>query len=995
MGNFFDNIETRVTRSSFGTQLGKEITRKDLIEVKDRSYLHEALTESSKYRDLSKSVEASKLENLKNQRAYEIALSEGYSELKESLFKDVMRHICLESMLVDRENVLDNLNSIVMLVDEQVDNVGGFKGLKSLSESTQNPVLDSLVSICENMAKQVGDRNLKEANGDSKALSFDMTSEEAAEFDYKKQDFGVDSIVDVVKEKVCKVVQDEQKANQEKTAIMDEIQGKLEDVKAPVQEALQAVFENKGVEEVSLFESIMMSSYKSIMETSTSAIFESTAIVEGDECDEEEYNMDEIELGDDFDDEDMDDEYDDIEDSFLEESVKFDLTFLGAMYDVRRIPKALKDYMGDYEETMSKLIDVATSKMDIAQLRVDNTKARYFLGRFITKSIHNLQGKEEDYDSILNRIDDKIDKKAKELGVDGKFTKPNVRRGVKESLLPDKNIEKIFMQHGQNILEAFESNNEYEITEALDKMADSIEEASKKCRTRTEASKCRESVRQVQKSTEEIEEACKVKEAGCKKEEFIVCPICQEDPCICDDEEFLTEGSIVDGFKSVVNKMTQSLSKFKKTDEEKHQKSIAKHNKSLMIARRDTVIYVEDAKTVTELERIRLIVNDNIKKLNNMLKENPDNSNVIEEQIAWYKEEFTQAFKEKKEHLRKLELAQGGASNIAVNNIRLAESDYFDDGGIITEGSLMVKINQFCQKKLSKKLTKEDFDKVRERIVSIIDKCDTVDQVEYLEMDFKQAKIQLNQAVKDYPENAEGVKGQLKWLNGEGKKLLNDKKKELSTKVTESFSNRLDEVCDNLSTIIEAHESALQEAKHSIIVDHNGNDIVAPLIETADCNKTNLEFAYKVKVVCETFKDMVYKIESEADGKQLHHMISKNIESINETQDIIMNEDSLNYKFKLLESARGYLNKVGNKAVEVSENYMTDGEEVVTEALNIVDSIYSNIKRDKVLESNDPTMEVVLAEAVTKYTILEAFNTMNLIKLDKDSVRQMSRKNIK
>ena len=35
-----------------------------------------------------------------------------------------------------------------------------------------------------------------------------------------------------------------------------------------------------------------------------------------------------------------------------------------------------------------------------------------------------------------------------------------------------------------------------------------------------------------------------------------------------------------------------------------------------------------------------------------------------------------------------------------------------------------------------------------------------------------------------------------------------------------------------------------------------------------------------------------------------------------------------------------------------------------------------------------------MAEAIVEYTILETFNTLNLVKYTKDSVRQMSRKNI-
>jgi hypothetical protein len=40
-------------------------------------------------------------------------------------------------------------------------------------------------------------------------------------------------------------------------------------------------------------------------------------------------------------------------------------------------------------------------------------------------------------------------------------------------------------------------------------------------------------------------------------------------------------------------------------------------------------------------------------------------------------------------------------------------------------------------------------------------------------------------------------------------------------------------------------------------------------------------------------------------------------------------------------------------------------------------------------------METVMAESIVEYTIIEAFNTLNLLKFDKESVRRMSRNNLK
>ncbi len=54
----------------------------------------------------------------------------------------------------------------------------------------------------------------------------------------------MDAIVDNVREKVLHVIKTEQKANQEKTEIMDDIKTKLEDAEAPVNEAMESIFIN-------------------------------------------------------------------------------------------------------------------------------------------------------------------------------------------------------------------------------------------------------------------------------------------------------------------------------------------------------------------------------------------------------------------------------------------------------------------------------------------------------------------------------------------------------------------------------------------------------------------------------------------------------------------------------------------------------------------------------------------------------------------------------
>jgi hypothetical protein len=60
-----------------------------------------------------------------------------------------------------------------------------------------------------------------------------------------------------------------------------------------------------------------------------------------------------------------------------------------------------------------------------------------------------------------------------------------------------------------------------------------------------------------------------------------------------------------------------------------------------------------------------------------------------------------------------------------------------------------------------------------------------------------------------------------------------------------------------------------------------------------------------------------------------------------------------------------------------------------------VANIFEQVREYYVIESTDKElMELVMAETIVDYTILETFNTLNLIKFTKDSVRQMCRKNI-
>lgn len=319
--SYFDNANNKVTRKSFGSKVDKEFKREGVIPVRDRSNKNaDKLAESAaKYKDLNKKVNDRRLQDLKDKKAYEFKIQEGYKNLKDDLMKDFISEICIESLLVDEEVVQENFKNIVEMVERQIDDIGGFEGVKRIAESTRNPILLNMVSVCEVTAKKVGERNIKEGKQNKDNLNYGLNKLELEEFDYRKKDIGSEAIVNNIKEKVFQVVQDEQKMNADRQMVMDDIQNKVSELEAPVEEAMKFIFEKPGIEEDTLFNSMMRYRYKNLLESNSSAIFESFDYKDSLETlfEDSEFEMDDISL----DELDPDDEKE-IEDMFIDECQK-------------------------------------------------------------------------------------------------------------------------------------------------------------------------------------------------------------------------------------------------------------------------------------------------------------------------------------------------------------------------------------------------------------------------------------------------------------------------------------------------------------------------------------------------------------------------------------------------------------------------------------------------------------------------------------------------
>lgn len=74
------------------------------------------------------------------------------------------------------------------------------------------------------------------------------------------------------------------------------------------------------------------------------------------------------------------------------------------------------------------------------------------------------------------------------------------------------------------------------------------------------------------------------------------------------------------------------------------------------------------------------------------------------------------------------------------------------------------------------------FENLRPRLLKMVDKCKTIDDVNYLKRDIRAGKIQLTNLKQDRPEIAKQIDDHIKWLETDYMKALNDKAKELKAK---------------------------------------------------------------------------------------------------------------------------------------------------------------------------------------------------------------------
>ena len=580
MSKYFDNANTQVTRNNFGSNFGRKITNKNLIPVKQRDKVdkQEVMMEArKKYMDINNQAQRKQIDKIKNQREFRKVINESYEKLKNDLFCNILHHICLEALTIDEEPMYESMEQITDSINEQFKSIGGLDVLKEQAKTSNNELIKRMITVCENTAKKVADRNLKECDS-ADEFKFELNDEEKDDFDYNKDSINIDAIANKIKDKIIKVVTDEKKANTKKTEIMDEIKDKLDEDEVEDEaatEAMEFIF-NQKIETTTLFEALMRDCYKITLEAPEKTFYGSY-VKENSEEDETEYKFKDLDT---FEDNNVMTDEEIVDDLMISESFSNQLpindlekleTMISESVKLRSTPGNLGFY-SDYDTGVSDIIKSAKENEHIAEVILQPGFRENIMNLIkvakhgpdvayinqLAKLPFRIFGRKgravkvlENYETWLNNeYKDLYLETLNNLGISLK-TIPEFR----QQLLSYKPVSDVFIENAEGILEAVADSDYNEMDSKLKNTSDKLKKVAEDCgKNKKDLSSCKESIREIQKSTEELKdnsknskscaEVCSAKSISKDKDdlaEMLVCPECGKDPCKCEDSSVCPE----------------------------------------------------------------------------------------------------------------------------------------------------------------------------------------------------------------------------------------------------------------------------------------------------------------------------------------------------------------------------------------------------------------------------------------------------------------------
>ena len=594
----------------------------------------------------------------------------------------------------------------------------------------------------------------------------------------------------------------------------------------------------------------------------------------------------------------------------------------------------------------------------------------------------------------------------------------------------------------------------------LKNTSDKLKKVAEDCgKNKKDLSSCKESIREIQKSTEELKdssknskscaEACSAKAVSEDEDdlaEMLVCPECGKDPCECEDlsviesddidsdndaededyKKYLDEDDEIDfieegkqyrcmscgyiaedeapeycpkcgndadqfklmegGFaKNYINNMKNLPKAIKGISKDAYK--VTGRNIGTMIVNgikakgdinkthKGLLKIVNNCKSVKEVEYFQKELSSAkvaIKTKINKAK-NDEEKEALKQHLKWLSTEYSKALTEKKKQIKTAVKEQADfeqdflyGKDRAIYSITESKNNILD----IPKPSNMRK---YCLLKKINEATSFD--------------------------DLKDAKEYIMEEMSVYKANKEYVS----WLRNTLDNTVELKHNVLEEQVLiDRFVNQLDEICESIDLELDKHDEAKQIALESMYTNFHGDRVFAPIFKTNDVNSNNMEFAYKLKFVCEGLKGLTRDCQNDVELAQAERLISRNIDTIESLMESLEDNGHYQYKLNTLNTAKKYLEKLSSRIPTLKDRYVIESldyeydEELLTEAVEMTDEVYENAMSEDVLyNTKNELMDVVMAEAITKYTIMETFNTLKLTNLNHDDIEKIIRNIVK
>lgn len=1001
--NLFDGANRNVEKHSTGmnakfNKYGKKVfnlpEKNEVVEEQVTAKIIQGPeTQKPELSEGEKLYRETRIQNAINNNNKAAVLKDMRNNILDGVFENVMADIYYNALYLDDDFKEFNSSIITESVHKFLDEKGGYKYLVDGYNRTKSPLLKSIMDICEESAAEIADRKIKECNDKEKDLNdikiFNMTNDEKNNLDYNKDSIGIDQISNKIKDKILDVVKDEKKREADHEELMEEIENQLSDdpeVKdeKTVTEALNKIFiSNVNIEEGTLFNSLLRTNYKGVLESGYDALDLSKINNQEDIynildeislenllLDAEENNdknelvteemqnifnkfIEELDRQNDLDEKNIDaviEAFNLCEEQFFDVAnskiAKQDL--LDLRHDFRVLQEAFDDFIV-VEEGLAETAKKAGLSVKNGALKIDEKfystcykgivklyKTPSALKRDITDMKEAISYAENELKKRDQLDESKCKKILKTFGRIGILCIPYIGAIMNvacDGLKLDRQLKyivrynKIYIKIAEKRLKEIQGNSASSVKESF---YDSNEEIDESLLNEI-IEECAEIADEINKDYEISEEANKViddkdaKEDKSKKKSNKKCPECGKSPCICSKSSCAKEGKDCD------------------------KSSCAKEDST-----------------------------NNTKKIDTEFDKDKMDKNVVNEDCEFFD----------------------------------LDDELFDDVDIVEEAKLSKDAYRFTARNMGRIMLNgikgaKNINNIHNGLLKMVNSCKTVKEIEYVQRDLPAAKrIVANKVNSTKGEEKKQYQEHLDWLKTTYSKAISAKKKELKSKqktVKESVGDILEECVNIIDKKLDLHENSNTNMANEVCEHYMGSTVLIPIMNKKDAGLEGLDLPYKMKHVLESLT----VIMDDSNNKDAVNTVKKavktnksNVSAILESFKAIPSTPAykMNY-FNTFNDLLDILDSNLNEMSEVFESVVINEFDDVTDDLNIYENDY---EYDVITESiNDIDklatdevecidMDFILADTIAKYTLMETMYTLKLEDYKYNDIKKMT-----